>query len=208
MVQEKQQIIPTDRPVQGRDLQTVASLLGLNTTDACWLFGVSMTKWMHIVNKLAYEPVRNPTHALLVRALANDNDASPLPPMPQAEEVFDAIQKNMASIDKKRVSLMFGREASGGYRWLTKGSKISPSLGRLFYVFMKQYMPAIQKPTAAVRMLDRWNELVEIEAKARGVDSIWTSGRWNTVKPHRQVAAKPPKPAKATKARKTKKKSE
>mgnify|MGYP006870084542 CR=1 FL=1 len=66
-------MIPTNRPVLGRDLDEIKQEFGLSTADACYLFGLSITKWTHVVRQAPDAPVKDPTLALVVRLL----DANP-----------------------------------------------------------------------------------------------------------------------------------
>ena len=63
-------MIPTDRPVLGRDLETVRQGFGLATQDIIWVLGMSITRWMQIVRQAPDAPVKDPALALLVRFLA------------------------------------------------------------------------------------------------------------------------------------------
>lgn len=167
------------RPVIGEDLDELREMLGLSTLDACWLFGMSMTKWMTVVKDGAREPVSNSTLALLVRALRQHPEACPIPRMVGAVEVYESVLQSRESLDKKRMAIMFGCEASSGYRWLTVGSKISPVLARLFTVFKQRHDDALRLGMdAADAVLTDWDRMVVAEASARDIPNVFSTGRW------------------------------
>lgn len=172
-------MIPLTRPVIGEDLDTVRDQMGLSTSEACWLFGLSMTKWMEVAKEGAKTPVKKPTLAMLVRALNKRPDLTLMPVHPNAHEVFERMHMVDPELDKKRLSVYFGSEASSGYRWITKDSEISPALARLFLVFSRLFDRAYkQGPVAAARMMEEWRLMVESEASERGIPNILQTGRW------------------------------
>lgn len=173
------EFIHSNRRVLGEDLDRLSEALGLPTGEACWLYGYSLTKWSEVVRKNAKLPLKRPTMSLLVRALGARKDLFPLPKMPDADEIFSRLRTADPSIDKKRFSLLFGCEASSGYRWVTTKSKLSPALKRLFLAFQRLYDEAETHGMAAVeKMMADWESMVREEARARGVTDIFTRGRW------------------------------
>lgn len=171
-------LIPTNRAVIGEDLDALREQLGLSTADACWLYGMSMNKWSKTVKKNARAPL-SPSLALLARELAANPDACPVPRMPSASHIFELIKGQQGGMDKKRMAIMFGCEASSGYRWLTVGSKISPVLARLFTVFHSIYVEATKRSESkGLSMLQEWDKMVEHEATQRGVPDVFATGRW------------------------------
>lgn len=171
--------IPTNRPVIGEDLDNLREQLGLSSSEACWLYGLSIMKWMKIVKNGAKDVIRRPSLALLARALDKRPEHSLLPRQPSAQEIFDRIHKVDAEVDKKRLSVLFGSEASAGYRWITKESEISPALARLFMMFQRLFDRAHgQSNRAAIKMLEDWRKMVALEASQRGIANIFTTGRW------------------------------
>ena len=209
-------MIPTNRPVQGRDLDDVKLQFGLSTADACWLFGMSITKWTQIARKGANDSVTDPTLALLVRFLDQHPELSVIPKLPDGQEMFNLIN-SIAVTDQKRFSILMGSEASAAYRWRKIGSRQSPTLLRLMY-YMK--MALLGRPDDdRLEMLDGWAKTVGIEGKARGVDDVFHRGRWSmgaegsaTAAPAKRIRAakaiapsvKPAKKAAAKKAAKGK----
>ena len=169
-------MIPANRPVLGKDLDSIRQMFGLLTADACWLFGMSITKWMHVVRQAPDEPLRDPTLALLVRFLDQHPEMSVIPKFPAASEMFALINK-IQDVDQKRFSVLFGSESSATYRWLKEsGSRVSPAVGRLMY-YLKMALLSIPPERRGV-MLESWRGTVQVEAGARGVDNIFKSGSW------------------------------
>jgi hypothetical protein len=183
-------MIPTNRPVLGKDLDAIAQQFGMLVSDACWLFGMSITKWMQVVRKAPEVPLRDPTLALLVRFLDAHPELNVIPQFPSAAEMFALVNK-VQEVDQKRFSVMFGSEASATYRWLKPGSRMSPAVGRLMY-YMKMAMLAAS-PEKRSQMLESWRETVQLEGTARGVADIFKSGAW------RAKAPRPPRKRAAAK---------
>ncbi len=172
-------LIPTHRPVIGEDLDALREQLGLSTMDGCWLYGMSMNKWTKAVKKEARDPVENISLALLARELCANPELCPVPKMPDAAEIHQIITALQPRMDKKRLAIMFGCEASSGYRWITIGSKISPVLSRLFLIFKTIHLAAAKRSDSqAMSMLADWDRMVENEANQRGVINVFSTGRW------------------------------
>lgn len=191
--------IPKDRPVLGSDLHALKNALGLTVDDARWVFGISMNRWGDIVQKNADKPVKNPTIALLVRYFAMFPNKCPVPDRPSAEEVQKATDATL-----KRLGVLLGKEHVSGFRWIKLDRNMAPSAGRL----------AIHLNEEAKKGNLRWWEenLVEVEARARGVNDIFRSGSWKSKeekaqdradastkkaapKPRKAPAKKPAKPS-------------
>lgn len=169
-------MIPNDRPVLGKDLDTVRQQFGILTSDACWLFGLSMTRWMHIVRRDAELPVTDPTLALLVRLLDQHPELSVIPKFPDADEMFELVSK-IQETNQRKFAVLFGSEASAAYRWLKAGGRQSPAVSRLMF-FLKLGLMA--KPSEKRgEMLDEWQETVRQEAISRDVPDVFASGKWN-----------------------------
>ena len=173
-------MIPNTRPVLGKDLDVVRQQCGLLTSDACWLFGLSMTRWMQIVRQGPELPVKDPTLALLVRFLDEHPDALFMPKFPSVDEVYGLIESTQA--DKKglaqRFSVLLGSEGSAANRWRRgTGSRQSPAVLRLM-LCIKSAMLARQ-PESRAELLDKWRQTVDLEGKARGVTDVFKEGKWN-----------------------------
>lgn len=169
-------MLPTTRPVIGRDLDDIKQQFGLSTADACWLFGLSITKWTQVVRQGADDPVKDPTLALLARLLDANPTLSVIPEMPTSQALFDLLKESLPDLDQKRFSIILGSEATAGYRWLKVGSRHSPILSRLM-LYMSLSLKGMS-PAERRKSLLAWKKTVELEASARGVDNVFAGGRW------------------------------
>lgn len=168
-------MIPTNRAVLGKDLDEVRKNFGMLVNDACWVFGLSITKWMLIVRQAHDKPVKDTNLALLVRFLDQHHELEVIPQYPKASEMFEMVNKVQA-YDQKRFSVLFGSEASATYRWLKPGAKITPAVSRLMY-YMRMVLLSSSVEKRAT-MMENWRETVEAEARARGVEDIFKTGAW------------------------------
>lgn len=180
-------MIPTNRPVMGKDLEAVAQQFRMLTSDACWIFGLSITRWTQIVRNSPDDPLTDPTLALLVRFLDDNPDLTLLPQFPTAPEMFEEINR-IQQIDQKRFAVMFGNESSATYRWLKPGARMSPAVGRLMYYMRMALLSA--PPDKRQKMLEQYRKTVTTEGKARGVSDVFTAGSWNNKAIRDAIAAK------------------
>lgn len=160
-------MIPANRPVIGHDLEDLREKLALSVTDLCWLFGLSMPNWGKIKRE-GEKPVKDPAVALLTRFLDQYPEFCPIPRHPDPNEIAEM----MPGLSRKTLGIALGREASAGYRWVVQGGRTSPILNRLMLVLSQRMN---QTSTQAWR---DWQEMVQVEARARGVSNIWKSGSW------------------------------
>jgi hypothetical protein len=167
-------MIPKNRPIIGHDLEDIRLAHGISTADACWLFGMSPTKWTHVARQGANNPVV-PALAILVRVLDENPSLRLIPKMPDANEIM-AMVGDVTHIDKRRLSVMMGNEASGGYRWITLGARQPPLIQRIFYCLRQLLMMSPVGSRADV--VNDWFRMVEMEAMARGVSDVFRSGSW------------------------------
>ena len=170
-------MIPDNRPVLGRDLDAVRQEFGLLTNDIIWVLSMSITRWTQIVRQAPDEPVKDPTLALLVRFLAQHPELAVVPKQPSAAELF-ALMNEAADVEPKRFATYLGAESSAAYRWMKSDARPSSTVTRLMH-FMKTAL-LMQDNAGRTQMLEDWRKTVEQEAKARGVDDVFKSGRWST----------------------------
>lgn len=183
-------LIPSNRPVIGRDLETLRLAFGLSTHDTIWLLNLSITRWTGIVRNAPDAPVSDPSLALLVRLLAQHPELlqALLPAKPHASEVFD-LMRSAAPIELKRFSPHLGAEASAGYRWMRPGAQPSAMVQRLMQC-LRTVLHA-QSNDMRSQELSSWRNTVEQEARARGVAQVLQTGRW---RPEHVDPAAPPLP--------------
>lgn len=170
--------IPKNRPVLGKDLDAVRQQFGLTSSDALFLFGLSITRWMHVVRRDAELPVIDTSLALLARFIDDHPDIRMMPEFPSASEVFEAVRAS-SDVHQKHFSIMLGAEASAAYRWLKTSSRQSPSVTRLLW----HLHTALEMTPSRKRdlLVQSWIKLVSSEGKARGIDDIFTEGRWPVI---------------------------
>lgn len=169
------QVIPSSRPVIGRDLIEMKQEFGLSTSDALWVFGLSITKWSEITKERVDLPIKDPTLALLARFLDQNPSLSLVPKYPPASEVFDMFNE-IVDVPQKRFSILLGAEASAAYRWRKPGARQTPTSQRLLY-YMKITLLRMTE-NARIEMLSKWSNTVEQEASTRGRKDIFRTGRW------------------------------
>lgn len=172
-------MIPVNRPVIGSDLDDVRQQFGLSTTDAIWLYGLSITRWTQIVRKEGELPLKDPTLALLARLLDAFPDLQVVPRHPTPAEAYETLLSASGGdpLDKKRFSILMGKESTGGYRWMTLGSRPSPVLSRLMH-----FLTIVLGKTPKDDMRDvvrAWANIVDMEARSRGSDDVFRTGKWS-----------------------------
>ncbi len=170
-------LIPSNRPVIGRDLDTLRLAFGLTTHDTIWLLNLSITRWTDIVRNAPDAPVSDPSLALLVRLLVQHPELvqALLPAKPHASEVFD-LMRSATPIELKRFSTHLGAEASAGYRWMRPGAQPSAMVQRLMQC-LRTVLHG-QNNDMRSQELSSWRNTVEQEARARGVVQVLQTGRW------------------------------
>lgn len=170
-------MIPTNRPVIGKDLDTVRQQFGLLTADAIWLYGLSPNKWTTLVRQQPNEPIPDPTLALLVRFLDQHPELSIIPRWPSPRETFDCLNATQ-KLTQGDFSLLLGFERSAAPRWFKpRGARQSATLSRLM-LCLKTTILSMRTEDRG-QLMDDWRELVKNEAEVRGVDDLFDAGRWS-----------------------------
>jgi hypothetical protein len=188
------------QPILGEDLELLRIELGLSHADAGYLYGLNMGGWSRVVRRGEMLPVVDVTLALIVRALRADLTLSPIPPTINAQKVYDAVTKHVPLLDKKRFGIMFGREATSGYRWLMRGISIGAEQERIFRIFHTLLGNAERssknpetRARAAMEFLIEWDNMVKEEATLRGVPDIYLVGRWVAREGSRPIVSNRPR---------------
>lgn len=171
-------MIPTDRPVIGKDLDTVRQHFGLMMADAIWLYGLSPNKWTTLVRQQPNEPIPDPTLALLVRFLDQHPELSIIPRWPSPRETYDCLNVTQ-KLTQGEFSLLLGFERSAAPRWFNpRGARQSATLSRLMLCLRTTILS--KRPEDRGQVMDDWRASVTTEAKVRGVDNLFEAGRWPT----------------------------
>lgn len=168
-------MIPTNRPVLGRDLDELKQLFGLSSPDTCYLLGISISKWSELIGKGADKPIEDPTLALLARILDLHPGLISLPQYPDVQDMFELFKKVNPSIDQKRFSILMGGEASSGHRWLKSRPRMTATMPRLMLYLQRMIESS---PDGGWKELKTWSEIVRLEGNARGVEDVFKAGRW------------------------------
>lgn len=178
-------MLPTDRPVLGRDLDAVRQQFGLLTADMIWVLGISITRWMQVVRQAPDEPVKDTTLALLVRFLAEHPELPVVPRFPTPQDML-ALLGESADVDARRLAVMLGSEVSAGYRWMRQDARPSSTVNRLMHYLR---MALLREDGAGrTELVEAWRRTVEQEARCRGVDDVFRAGSW-TRRPANGAAA-------------------
>lgn len=181
-------MIPTNRPVLGRDLDEIKQLFGLSSPDTCYLLGISISKWSELIGKGADKPIEDPTLALLVRILDLHPELISLPQYPDVQEMFDLFKRVNPSIDQKRFSILMGGEASSGHRWLKTRPRMTATMPRLMLYLQRMLDSSRDR---GWKELKTWSEIVQLEGSARGVADVFKAGRWTVPERMSQAANDP-----------------
>lgn len=166
--------IPSSRPVLGKDLDGIRQTLGISVADACWVFGITISKWA----KLTKNPtciIDDPALALLIRMIDSNPLLCELPQYPDPCDIFKDLN-DVAKIDKKTFSILLGAEKSSAHRWIKKSSRPTPPTSRLMYYIAKSMSTSSQHKKES--FLKSWSETVKTEAIARGAEDIFKDGKW------------------------------
>ena len=169
-------MIPTDRPVLGKDLDAVRQEFGLMMADAIWLYGLSPNKWSQLVRMHPDEPIADPTLALLVRFLDQHPDLPIIPRWPSPRETFDRLNAAQ-KLTQGDFSLMMGFERSATTRWFKpRGARPSATLSRLMFCFKTQLLAMREEERG--QLIDDGRATAKLEAKKRDVKDLFASGGW------------------------------
>lgn len=161
--------IPSDRPVLGRDLETLRERLQRTVLDCCCLLGIPPTLWAEWKRNEA-KPIPNPTVALAVRLYDGFPELAPVEPS------LGVLRALLAEITGRRIpltelSVFLGREKTSGYRWQSRGDP-SMMVSRLTQALIQLLERQGHRGFAA------YHQLLTQEAAARGIANLMETGAW------------------------------
>jgi len=206
--------IPNDRPVLGKDLDAIRQSYGITTTDACFLFGLSMTRWMHAVRRDPDLPLADTSLAVLARFMDKYPELYLLPKFPEPSDVFEKIRgvKGYDELNSRHFSLILGAESTAANRWLKQGGRQSPSVVRLLWHINEalDHTNPRGKPKADVglsgvsqkEVINELFEMAKLEASLRGTVDLFKEGRWQVIKQIDRVRVRDTKRSRAMAAKK------
>ncbi len=181
-------LLPKDTPVTGQDLDALRGKLGLSVADMCWVFGFSMNRWGSTVRKNAVKPLPNQSEEILARLLDEYVELCPVPKMPDPREFFEHLKAIDPGMNRKRFGILLGREASTGYRWITKSGRPSPVLERIAFI-VSRLLDDKRHTSDKRQVIAEWEALVRLVAGVRGIEGdILRTGRWT--EPTRRLRAR------------------
>lgn len=206
-------MIPIDKPIIGAHLEEVRLQRGYSIMDALFVFGLSSVKWSAIARGAGKEKPVKPSLALLVRVLDAFPEIEFLPKMPTTEEIDQLLRSLDKEINNRKLAILAGKEATGGYRWLTLGKRQVPVNDRLF-LCLKMMLEGKTDPAGnsestreggsgraeeqrkiAAERLTQYKKIVQAEGAARGSADVFKSGSWTADqdrKPRRTSKPKTP----------------
>jgi hypothetical protein len=164
--------IPTDRPVLGKDLETLRARLDCTSLECCALLGIPLTTWSTWKNR-EDEPIPNPTAALTLRLYDRFPELVPTNPTPEELRVL-LVQVTGRKIPVSELSLLLGREKTSGHRWRERGAPsvpVSRLMGILQRLLETKYLSGFVE----------YRTLLEREAAARGIPNLLEAGSWTNV---------------------------
>lgn len=171
-------MIPSSRPVIGRDIEDLRMAYGLSVEDARSLFRMTVVKWSDIVRKGADEPVRDTSLALLVRLIDAQPDLLEPPEYPSPEEMkalFESIYES--ELEQKKLSVLLGADGSSAHRWLKAGSRQNPSV-QILMLFLEKLLLTV-RPEGKRDLLSQWERMVTNEGQARTGKDVFKTGKWD-----------------------------
>ncbi|MCK9687349.1 hypothetical protein [Scleromatobacter humisilvae] len=169
-------MIPTDRPVLGRDLEAIAQAHGLQASDAIWMLGLTPNKWSDFVRAAPEQPVGDPTLALLVRILDQNPELRLIPEFPTPAEMRELFVDQLG-VSPREFSVLMGFQATAGDRWIRMRSRISATTYHLFWALQRtlQQLPKSERE----KFIAGWRDTVAQEASTRGVEDVFRAGSWS-----------------------------
>lgn len=163
------------RQVTEVDTDIVGKKLGLKKRDMIWFFGQSAMD-RRMARRFKDSPVTDPAMGALVRFLDKFPERCPVPPLLQAKDFYDYVNK-FAPLDLRHFALMMCRESSAGYRWNQKNGQIGPLIKHIIWM-MWNAMQAVDTDEERIQIWNDWKQCVLEEAESRGITDLANAVSW------------------------------
>ncbi|WP_019025480.1 MULTISPECIES: hypothetical protein [unclassified Thioalkalivibrio] len=154
-------------PVLGFHLGAILTDLNLTVEEVRQALGVTMPIWGKAVNKQPREAV-SPPIAILFRYLKDNPERWPIEEPPTVDELME-----MTGLGVYEIGIALGKQMVSGRRWKNEQSAYSPAVARLAVHLRRE---------AEAGRFEEWVDMVNLEARVRGIDDIWKTRTWNKKK--------------------------
>lgn len=159
-------VFPTEieHAVTGRDIEDFRERFGLSWVDIIAITGIPRTRLNHYA-KNPDQVVDDVTVALMIRFYSRFPDLVPAPRRFSMPLWYESIG-GQSRIRLRLLSILFGRDANTGYRWMEKGAPLTTQ--------MYNIVNLVNRKTDGLQAL---HDLACKEARYRGVAPFF-SGSW------------------------------
>jgi hypothetical protein len=163
--------MPTNTaPITHSDIQTLPDYLGLLAADVTWALGMTMAGWGKL--KLTPRAYADPAIALTTRWLIERPTDVPSLLSPTPRDIYRALKAQLGpkAPTKKTFGLVFGREGTAGYRWITCACDCHGAIRRALSILIADGLHGLPERWSA------WVEMAEREAALRGIPDLLRAG--------------------------------
>jgi hypothetical protein len=157
--------IPDDRPVLNDDIENVRGMYNLRNNEIKELFGISDAK-ITTMKKRPQDPVDDPTVAIILRIFTKRPELFVERLVPSYD--LKGIIHWLGGVDR-HVGVYLGRNFFSGYRYMQKGQKGTVSIN-----IVKGLLVRFLKEDKLTDYID----VLQTEARARGIADIFEHGKW------------------------------
>ncbi len=171
-------MISQNEPVTGQDLDVLRISLNLQHFAFCYIMGISQNRWNLLRRqKVMRQPVKDPSIAILSRWLFAHQEDCPQVARTTPFEFFKLITEDHGiNVSERAFGVMLGRHPTALFRWRTAEtiSSVPPSV-RHCILALENGMKRMGPRKAVLE----WLEVVQVEARARGIQDILNLGMWS-----------------------------
>ena len=163
--------IPDDRRVLATDLLLFQEEFHLTVFEACLILGIQYGAWYKITNReVINEPIKDQALCMLLRYYSKHPEKVPKDTI-TIYDLMAAMKDQNEKITPRRIAIMVGRQAAAAHRYISKKCSFNNYAERLARLLKEE-------AKRGQRGIKDWEKLVEVEAKNRGVENIWSTGSW------------------------------